>query len=144
MFDRLNRRRLEDTNYGRSQGWDLELGGVVVAHLDDPRFEDMFWFSYTLVPLTSDPALAELLLSDAFWRGHGWHGLVFRSRALGIAADAAFPALTPFVAPGRLMMRGLYITPEQLRAPSPDETLEERIPRGFFARVLDRLLGRAD
>lgn len=123
-------RRLRETADGRSEGWDLELEGRVVARLDEPCREDMFWVSYRITPETDDPALAAELLSEAFWRGEGWSRVTYRSRALGVAATYVFPATRPFVAPARLNLRGLYRTRED--DPSP----------GWLARLSRRLLRR--
>lgn len=106
------REQLKRSDYGRSEGWDLELEGRVVARLDEPRRQDMFWVSYRLTPITEDELLAAALLTRAFWSGSGWERLIFRSRALGVIASQALPALEPFVEPRRLNMRGLYIAPE--------------------------------
>lgn len=129
----LTRRRLAETDHGRSQGWDLELAGQVVAHLDEPRQEDMFWVSYRVTPTTDDAELATRLLTEAFWRGDDWTHLTFRSRALGLAADP-FPSIDPLVAPARVNMRGLYIT-------LPDDRLARSVRS--VARLLRWLRRRA-
>ncbi|MBZ5714829.1 hypothetical protein [Nannocystis pusilla] len=136
-----HRRRLKATDHGRSEGWDVLLADRVVAYLDDPRFEDMFWISYRVTPLTDDADLAARLLTPEYWRSDEGCTLTFRSRALGVFAPNAFASLG-MDAPGRVAMRALYITPEVLAAapgpatPSPDETLTEPRPRGWFARAL--------
>lgn len=116
---RLTRRRLRETDHGRSLGWDIELEGRVVARLDEPRREDMFWVSYRITPVTPDPSLSAKLLQDTFWRGEAWTALTFRSRALGVPAANPFPATRPFTEPGRLKLRGLYVMlDERHRAPA--------------------------
>ncbi|MCY1058902.1 hypothetical protein OV142_27735 [Nannocystis sp. SCPEA4] len=141
MSEVRRRRRLEATDYGRSEGWDVVLADRVVAYLDDPRFEDMFWISYRVTPLTDDAELAARLLTPAYWRSDEGRTLTFRSRALGVFAPNAFASLG-MDEPGRVAMRALYITPAVLAAalgpatPSPDETLAESRPRGWIARAL--------
>lgn len=143
---RLDERRLRATDHGRSEGWDVELDGRVVAFLDEPCFEDMFWISYRLTPTTDDPALAALLLSEDFWRRSPRPGLRYRSRALGLFAPHAFHAIDPFVEPGRLNMRGLYLTLETATSASGSDeaaqTLEAARPSGCFARLRSWLAGR--
>lgn len=104
-----DRLRVWETNYGRSEGWDLELEGERVAFMDESRWEDMFWVSYRLTVTTDDPALKERMMSEEFWKGNDWSKLVFRSRATGLIAEKAFPAGAPFVGPQRVNMRALYI-----------------------------------
>lgn len=132
--------RLRETDHGRSEGWDVSLDGEVVALLDEPAYEEMFWVSYRIVPCTHDPELAARLLSDEYWSRH-FQDLCFRSRALGLAASHAFPA-REFVAPGRVNMRGLYLTEEDLkqgpvRAADPDSTLVDApVERSWWSRML--------
>ncbi len=143
---RLGRRALEATDHGRSQGWDIELAaGEVIARLDEPRYEDMFWVSYRLTPTTDDAALASRLLSREFWRSDAANALVYRSRALGLIAPHAFASIEPFVAPARLNMRGLYLRPEdglQTSADSPKAaTAAPPRPAGRLVRVLGLFTG---
>ena len=37
-------------------------------------------------------------------------GMVYRSKAFGDIAEHAFPAAPPFPSPGRLLIRGLYLS----------------------------------
>jgi hypothetical protein len=104
-----DRLRVWESGYGRSHGWDLELDGRPVAFMDEPHWEEMFWVSYRLTPTTDDAALAAELLSESFWKTDDWSRLVFRSRATGLAAEFPFPSGQPFVAPGRVNMRALYV-----------------------------------
>jgi hypothetical protein len=98
-----------DSDDGRAEGWNIEVDDKLAAVLDEPRREEMFWFSYRLTVTTDDAALRERFLSESFWQGDGWKEVVFRSRATGMVAEHAFPAARPFVGPERLNMRGLYI-----------------------------------
>ena len=114
-----DRLRVWESDYGRSEGWDLELDGRVVARMDEPRFEDMFWMSYRVTPVTDDPALAERVLTEAFWKGGEPLDLVYR-RATGLVAEHPVPSTRPLVGPSRVNMRGLYV---DIRDPRPWESL---------------------
>jgi hypothetical protein len=103
MYRRL---RILESNYGRDFGWYVEAEGRRVAALTDCRWEDMFWDSYRLEPLTTDPAL----FSDDFW--DRCDILVFCNREFGGVAPNAFPSLRAGSAAretGRVHMRGLYL-----------------------------------
>ena len=101
---------LRETDYGRRAGWFVEREGEVIAVLTEPRTEDMFWNSYRMEVVAADPRLRERMYSAAFWAGAEAEGLVYRNRETGEEAPFAFPALDPFPEPGRLMLRGLYLT----------------------------------
>lgn len=88
--------------------WLIELGGTPIALLSEPRWEEMFWTSYRITPLTDDPSTLAKLQDIEFWRVCESHGVVFRHRASSAIAQYAFPGLAPFPEPGRLIMRGLY------------------------------------
>lgn len=103
-----DRLRVWESDYGRCDGWDVVLDGTPVAFVDEPRWEEMFWVSYRLTVTMDDPALRERILSESFWTNE-WPNLTFRSRATGRVVKKAFPSCRPFVEPGRLMMRGLYV-----------------------------------
>jgi len=59
--------------------------------------------------VTGDPELRQRLQTVAFWAAAESEGLTWRSREFGEAADGAFPALSPFPEPGRLVVRRLYL-----------------------------------
>lgn len=63
--------------------------------------------------------------------------LGFRSRALGLVAPHAFAASDPFVQPGRLNLRGLYVTLADTRSPDEEaaETMAAARRGGWFVRV---------
>jgi hypothetical protein len=103
-----DRLRVWESDWGRSDGWDL-VDGRVVAVMDEPRWEDMFWMSYRVTPMTDDPALAAALTSEDFWTAGDYDKLVFRSRATGLVAEHAVPSGRPLVGPQRVNMRALYI-----------------------------------
>lgn len=103
----LHRRlRVFETNYRREAGWFVEWNGRRVAVLTEPRWADMFWYTYTVEWATDDPAERERLQSadDCLWWGHR---LQFRSREFGEIAQHAFAAGPP--RDGRVFMRGLYL-----------------------------------
>jgi hypothetical protein len=103
------RLRIWETNYGRDAGWVIERQSQVVAILTDPRFEDMFWDSYRLEVVTADPELRQRMRTPEFWAVAESEGLVWRNREFGEVANGAFPALSPFPEPGRLIVRRLYL-----------------------------------
>ncbi|MBL9165221.1 MAG: hypothetical protein JNL18_21015 [Planctomycetaceae bacterium] len=100
--------RLIESNYGRDAGWYVERDGVRLAAMTACRWEEMFWDSYLVEPLSDDPDFNQRLLSD-FWEGNDWVGVKFVNREFPetIAANA-FPGARPFVEPGRILARGLY------------------------------------
>jgi hypothetical protein len=105
--DRERRLQIIESNYGREAGWFVEDNGRRIAQLTDPRFEDMFWYSYKIEPLTEDPAeREELLTSPDRWLACKF---VYRSRQFDSVAETAFPAGQPFPEPGRVLMRALYL-----------------------------------
>jgi hypothetical protein len=104
-----DRLRVWESDFGRSEGWDIELHGKAVAFMDEAQWEEMFWISYRLTVTTDNPSLRIWLMSEKFWRGGEWTKLTFRSRATGLIAESAFPSATPIVGPQRVSMRGLYV-----------------------------------
>ncbi|MDR3176115.1 MAG: hypothetical protein LBU06_06240 [Desulfovibrio sp.] len=101
------RRQIIESDYGRMGGWYVEHNGRRIAALAEPQWEDMFWVSYAIEPLTEDAEeRRQLLETDAFWLTE----FVYRSKQFGEVADNAMPALHPFISPGRVNMRGLYLT----------------------------------
>ena len=104
-------RRLQiwEANFGRDGGWVIERHGIPIAILTEPRDEEMFWESYRLEIVAEDAQLREQMLTSEFWAKAEAEGLVWRNRAFGEVAEFAFPSLSPFPEPGRLMMRGLYL-----------------------------------
>lgn len=110
MFESYVRRlRIWETNFGRDAGWIAERDGIPLAVLTEPRFEDMFWDSYHLEVIAEDPEIRTAMLSEEFWHGNGWVGLVYRNREFGEIVEIAFPAVDAFPEPGRLMIRALYL-----------------------------------
>jgi hypothetical protein len=106
----LHRLRIWETDYGRVPGWLVERDGHPIAQLTEPRFEEMFWDSYRLEILTDDAELRCRMLTSEFWNHAESERLVWRSREFGEQAPNAFPSGDPFPEPGRLMIRGLYLS----------------------------------
>ncbi len=104
------RLRIWETDYGRDAGWHIERQGEVVVVLTDPRWEDMFWYSYRMEAVAGDPELRRRLQTAEFWAVAADEGLVYRSREFGEVAGDAWPALSPFPEPGRLTMRQLHLS----------------------------------
>ncbi len=105
--ERERERQIIASDYGRAGGWYVEHNGRRIALLSDPRYEDMFWVSYAIEPLTEDEEERRRLLeSEEFWLTK----FVYRSRQFDEVAGNAFPALKPFAGPGRVTMRALYLT----------------------------------
>lgn len=96
---------------GTSDNWNVELDGKVVAILAEPQYEDQFWTSYRVIPMTDDPDLKEQLCSKKFWEREA---LVFRCCATELIAANAIP--TWLVDSNRLNMRALYVS---VRPPMP-------------------------
>ncbi len=100
------RRQIVENDYGRTGGWYVEHNDRRIAILSDPQYEDMFWVSYAIEPLIEDEEeRRRILKSEEFWMTK----FVYRSRQFDEIAENAFPALKPFVSPGRINMRGLYL-----------------------------------
>jgi hypothetical protein len=87
----------------------MEIEGVPMALLSHPKQVEMFWVSYRLTPLTAKAEVVVKLQSVEFWRDFESHEVAFRNRASSAIARSAFPSLSPFPEPGRIVMRGLYI-----------------------------------
>ena len=110
MASYSQRLRIWETNYGRDAGWILERDGKAIATLSDCQYEDMFWDSYRIEPITDDPDTRKLILSEAFWVGSEWIGLTWRNRELEMLPVAPFPAGSPIRKSGRVVVRGLHIS----------------------------------
>ena len=103
------RRRLLETNYGRKCGWWIEVEGRRIARLEDPRFEDMFWDSYRLLPLTDHPEDRRLLHCKDFWDACK---AVYRNCEFDEVVPGAFASGSAEIRlreTGRLAVRGLYL-----------------------------------
>jgi hypothetical protein len=100
---------LWETNYGRECGWQIERNGAIIATLSDPRYEDMFWESYRMEVTTDDPILRDRLHTKKFWAQAETEKVRWRNLKFLELAEFAFPGMSPFPEPGRLIMRGLYL-----------------------------------
>lgn len=110
---RTNERlRIIETNFGQECGWYVEVDGRKIARLSDPQWEDQFWFSYRLEPLTDDSKDRALLYSGEFWDSCK---AIFRNCEFNVVAPFAFAGglsdelATRLRETGRISMRGLYL-----------------------------------
>ena len=101
------RLRIWQTNYGRDEGWHVELEGVRVAELVDCQFADHFWDSYQIVPVANEWEDEKGLLKRMFW--DDFKNLTFRNRTFEEVANAAWPSSNPLNEEGRVYMRALYL-----------------------------------
>lgn len=53
--ERAMRLSVFEANCGRNFGWFVEKQGRKLAALTDPHFEDQFWYSYFVAPITKNP-----------------------------------------------------------------------------------------
>ena len=76
-----------------------------MAFLVEPRYADMFWDSYRVVPLPG----AEL--SESMYTERLWHSgeLAFRNRGTGELVAAFAGGQVPTRNTPRVLMRGLYV-----------------------------------
>jgi hypothetical protein len=102
------RLKIWETNCGRDAGWIVERNGQPIAILSNPRSADMFWDSYDLEIIAEDSDLRQRVSTVEFW--DELDGMIYRSRVFGDIVEHAFPAASPFPSPGRLSMRGLYLS----------------------------------
>ena len=94
--------------YEAGGAWIVERKGKPVALLTDPQFEEMFWTSWKLEPLSDHPDERAVIFTTEYWDPKFDSETVYRSRDFGRVAPNAFPALDPFGdASDRLVMRAL-------------------------------------
>jgi hypothetical protein len=108
--------------------WYAEIDNRRIALLTDARFEDTFWYSYSVHRLTDDPVDIEKL--------YKWENaeVKFRHKATEVMAPFAFPSVVylnydestkeRITASGRISMRSLYLM-------MPPLTLWERLCAKF-------------
>jgi hypothetical protein len=102
------RLRTVEANFGRDFGWFVEDEGRRIAVLTDPRFEDMFWFSYAVTAIADDAQTVGAIRTPEFWRTAE---LVFRNRGTGEIAINAYPGAQALTENrDRVWMRGLYVS----------------------------------
>jgi hypothetical protein len=109
MLAYLTKLEIWDSNYGRDFGWIVERDGREIAILSEPRNEEMFWDSYTITITTNDPNLKARMATPLFWENAEMEKIVIRSKAFGLVAPHAFPAMSPLLGTNRLLMRGVYL-----------------------------------
>jgi hypothetical protein len=109
----MNKRlRIIETDYGRESGWYVEVDGRKIARLVDPQWEEMFWDSYRLEPLTEDSEERAMLYSADFWHSGK---AVYLNVEFDVVAPFAFAGgssdelSTRLRETGRLSMGGLYL-----------------------------------
>ena len=132
------------TEQGPKILWYVEMDGQRIAGLAEPRFAEMFWTSFVLIPLTSDPALLARLYTDEFWDLCEGIPLVFRFAVSGEVAPFAFPSLSAaqtLKESGRISMRGLYTESDIAEMKRARERPEEDDELCFF-RTLWLSFGR--
>jgi hypothetical protein len=114
VSERERRLRIFEADGGRGFGWFVEKDGRRLAALSDPRFEDMFWYSYDVEPLGETDAERAAVFTKELWHQPG---LVYRNRVTGEVAPHAFPGGgVPTKGAPRIWMRALYtsLTPTML------------------------------
>ena len=97
--------QLAESNYGREFGWLIELDGVVLGELVDPKFEDMFWTSYQVILKKEKNRMIVFDPTQLF---------VFRNKVLLETVDSAFTAIGTSIGDERISIRGLYLLPDKL------------------------------
>jgi hypothetical protein len=100
---------VDDPDSAIGAGWFIEVDGRCVAELAEPMYVSgsQFWYSYVIVPLTTNSQEKDLLFSQDFWVSGK---AVFRSRKFGVVAPNALPASAPpSLDTHRIMVRGLHI-----------------------------------
>lgn len=111
--------------------WLVEKYGRVFARLEDPRFEDMFWYIYRVSDLTSTDADRALLFSEAFW--HESPLPQFRHEQSGsLCTTALVGGVTPIPDDPCVTIRSLDLLPDKRGWPA-------RLA-GFLSSALRRLI----
>lgn len=105
IFKSKRRKKLEQSDYGRVEGWEVELDSVKIARLVRPTNEDMFWYSYELDLI--NPLFKEEIYKAFFWeKGH----LTFFSKALNeYCNNKPIVNLMEQERAVKILIRGLYI-----------------------------------
>jgi hypothetical protein len=103
--DRWRRVRAIAANYGCDEGWYVYWHGLRIAELTEWRFEEMFWDSYQLTPLTENADTVARINTNDFWRNGN---ATFRTRSTDLPSARAVLASNAPVA-DRIPVRGLYV-----------------------------------
>ncbi|WMX17274.1 hypothetical protein [Aureispira sp. CCB-E] len=112
---------LLNSNHGRKYGWFIELNDEIIGELKNPKYVDMFWEAYEIIPLNDKK---ETFVNSYFT----WNNpkLKFKNKTMNEYALYAYPSmlLNPQNSMnGVVNMRGLYL-----------------LPKGIFESFLFRLL----
>ncbi|MBX2840884.1 MAG: hypothetical protein KTR26_03885 [Flammeovirgaceae bacterium] len=101
-------REFKNSNYGREDGWYIELKGEVLGELIECKWEDMFWDSYEIHSIAEDKEKS--LFDTKLWDNNRFD---FRNKKFNNYAKFAFPSgIHENITIGkgqRIRMRGLYI-----------------------------------
>lgn len=65
LFKSKRKRELHDSDFGRKDGWYVELNSIRIAELINPNHHEMFWVYYDLIILDSD--LTCEIQNEDFW-----------------------------------------------------------------------------
>ncbi len=96
------------SNFGRASGWIVELDGSPLGQLTDCVNADMFWDSYSIVPIQRTDT--SRLYDDELWNGCKFR---FKNQVSSeYVSDAFCGGAPPFVRGGRILMRRLYLSPK--------------------------------
>lgn len=104
-FRRWCRKRRDYFDSGGS--WYVEYLDKRIALLTDPRWQNMFWETWYVEPLSTDAAERELTLTPEFWSEHGVN-FVFRNREYGVFGWGFSGSLSFVEDSQRVQLRLLY------------------------------------
>jgi hypothetical protein len=100
---------VNDPDSAVGAGWFVEVDGIRVAELTDPRCQPdtPFWLSYVIVPSMEDSSLREQLFDLKFW--HSGRA-TFRSRKFGVLAEGVLiSGVPPCPETHRIIARGFHV-----------------------------------
>jgi hypothetical protein len=97
------RKALKKSNFGRSEGWVVELNGRNIAEFINPIEHDQLRFIYNLSIL--DKSMEEELMSSNFWDRND---LKFFSKALNEYSNS-IPIVNPKINKGKRIVRVRYL-----------------------------------
>lgn len=93
----------------QEEKWLVLFRDEIIAALDAPRPEDVFWTSYRLRPITGDAVLLKRMQCREFWNHCEARGISFVTDPHRIPAPFAFPAVNAILPDDRLRLRGLEL-----------------------------------
>ncbi len=103
-----DKKELKRSNFGRDYGWYIEYEGKTVGELIDCKFTDMFWCSYTIIPISNK--WEHLLFDEKLWENCKFK---FRNRKYNKYAENAFSGFITsenLIKTKTVEMRMLYFT----------------------------------